>query len=188
VTNTLYDALIAPHANNPANFLDLDDGTSWRYSDFVTRVAQIAHVLKDAGVSPGDRVVVQGPKTADALALYGAAVQAGAVYLPLNTAYTETEVRYFIDDAAPALIVCDPVSQNAMTAILRKTPQAAYRSQQTHSRKHLKPQHATPMTWQHCCIHQAQLAGPKARCCRTKTCYRTRNLSPNFGRSLMLIG
>ena len=80
-------------------------------------MAQIAHVLKDAGVSPGDRVVVQGPKTADALALYGAAVQAGAVYLPLNTAYTETEVRYFIDDAAPALIVCDPVSQNAMTGI-----------------------------------------------------------------------
>ncbi|MDA9207282.1 AMP-binding protein [Octadecabacter sp.] len=117
MTNTLYDALIAPHANNDAIFLDLDDGSSWTYAQFVARVAQLAHVLTGAGVGAGDRVVVQGPKTADAIALYGAAVQAGAVYLPLNTAYTQSEVRYFIEDAAPALVICDPKSQSDMEEI-----------------------------------------------------------------------
>lgn len=117
MTNTLYDALIAPHANNDAIFLDLDDGLSWTYADFVVRVAQLAHVLTNAGVTAGDRVVVQGPKTADAIALYGAAVQAGAVYLPLNTAYTKSEVRYFIEDAAPSLVVCDPKSLSEMEEI-----------------------------------------------------------------------
>ena len=33
---------------------------------------------------------------------------AGAVFLPLNTAYTPAEVRYFLADAEPAVLVCDP--------------------------------------------------------------------------------
>ncbi len=107
MVNTLYDALVAPHAHNDANFLTFDNGESLTYSGFVVRVAQLAHVLKDNGVHPGDRVVVQAPKILDTIALYCAAVQAGAVYLPLNTAYTHSELSYFIKDAAPALVVCD---------------------------------------------------------------------------------
>ncbi len=117
MTNTLYDALFAQHAQNAAVFMTLDDGTQLSYADFITRVARVAHVLKDAGVKPGDRVVVQAPKVLDTIALYGAAVQAGAVYLPLNTAYTQTELAYFIADAAPALVVCDARNADEITAI-----------------------------------------------------------------------
>ena len=107
MTNTLYDALFAPHANNDAVFLACDDGSQISYARFVGRVGQLAHVVTQAGVKPGDRIVVQAGKTADTIGLYGAAVQAGAVYLPLNTAYTQSELRYFIEDAAPTLVVCD---------------------------------------------------------------------------------
>ncbi|WP_223427135.1 AMP-binding protein [Tateyamaria pelophila] len=117
MTNILYDALIAPHAQNNAAFLVLDDGTTMTYAGFVARVAQLAHVLKDAGVRPGDRVVVQAPKLSDTIALYGAAVQAGAVYLPLNTAYTQSELTYFIEDAAPAVVVCDAKDAGNVSAI-----------------------------------------------------------------------
>ncbi|MBB5723936.1 malonyl-CoA/methylmalonyl-CoA synthetase [Loktanella ponticola] len=117
MTNTLYDALFAQHAQNAAVFMTLDDGTQLSYVDFITRVARIAHVLQDAGVKPGDRVVVQAPKLMDTIALYGAAVQAGAVYLPLNTAYTQTELAYFIEDAAPALVVCDASNADEIAAI-----------------------------------------------------------------------
>ncbi|MEP5153000.1 AMP-binding protein [Planktotalea sp.] len=117
MTNTLYDALFARHADNPSVFLQLDDGTEITYADFVKRVAQLAHVLTDAGVKPGDRVVVQAPKVADTIALYGAAVQAGAVYLPLNTAYTQSELAYFIEDAGPALMVCDARNADEIQSI-----------------------------------------------------------------------
>lgn len=122
MTNTLYDALIAPHAQNDAVFLALDDGARISYADFVGRVAQLAHVLTEAGVQPGDRVVVQAPKLLDTIALYGAAVQTGAVYLPLNTAYTQSELRYFIEDAAPALVVCDPKNETGITEICQEGP------------------------------------------------------------------
>ncbi len=117
MTNTLYDALFAPHAAASGVFLTLDDGTELSYSGFVGRVAQLAHVLVNAGVKPGDRVVVQAPKLVDTIALYGAAVQCGAVYLPLNTAYTQSELSYFIEDAAPALVVCDVSSADKIASI-----------------------------------------------------------------------
>ena len=107
MTNTLYDALFAPHAAQTATFLDCDDGTRVAYGAFIKRAAQLAHVLVSAGVGPGDRVVVQAPKLADTIALYAATVQVGGVYLPLNTAYTLAELRYFVGDAQPSVIVCD---------------------------------------------------------------------------------
>ena len=39
--------------------------------------------------------------------LYLAALRAGLVYVPLNTAYTAAELAYFIEDAEPALIVAE---------------------------------------------------------------------------------
>jgi len=117
VTNTLYDALIAPHANNTDVFLTLDDGQDVSYASFVARVAQLAHVLTDAGVKPGDRIVVQAPKLMDTIALYGAALQTGVIYLPLNTAYTQSEVQYFIQDATPRLVICDAPDKAEIAAI-----------------------------------------------------------------------
>lgn len=121
MTNTLYDALFAPHADNAAVFLDTDAGATVSYAAFIQRVAQIAHVLVEHGVAPGDRIVIQAPKLVDTIALYGAAVQTGAVYLPLNTAYTEAELGYFIADATPSLVICDAGDAGAMTRLCAGT-------------------------------------------------------------------
>ena len=117
MTNTLYDALIAPHAKNDSPFLIADDASVLTYVGFVARAAQIAHVLAEAGVTPGARVVVQAPKLTDTIALYAASLQVGAVYLPLNTAYPEAELQYFIEDAEPKLVVCDSKDEANITAI-----------------------------------------------------------------------
>src|SRR5690606_7773071 len=42
------------------------------------------------------------------------------VYLPLNTAYTLAELDYFIGDAEPAMIVCDPAKREGVADIARK--------------------------------------------------------------------
>jgi malonyl-CoA/methylmalonyl-CoA synthetase len=55
-------------------------------------------------------VAVQVEKSPEALMLYLACLRAGAVYLPLNTAYTLAELDYFIGDAQPRLVVVDPKS------------------------------------------------------------------------------
>jgi malonyl-CoA/methylmalonyl-CoA synthetase len=62
------------------------------------------------GIKPGDRVTVQVEKSAANVLLYLGALKAGAVYQPLNTAYSPSELDYFIADAKPAVIVSDPAS------------------------------------------------------------------------------
>ncbi|WP_415403411.1 malonate--CoA ligase [Tateyamaria sp. SN3-11] len=117
MANHLYDHLIAPHARNDAPFLVRDGAEDISYAAFVRRSAQMAHRLTDAGLRPGDRIVVQAPKTVEMVMLYAATVQAGGIFLPLNTAYKRDEVSYFVGDATPRLIVCDGTSEAQMAEI-----------------------------------------------------------------------
>jgi malonyl-CoA/methylmalonyl-CoA synthetase len=94
-------------------------GAAITYGDMLARTAQIANVLAARGVKPGDRVAVQVEKTAENLLLYLATLRAGAVYLPLNTAYTLAELDYFIGDAEPALVVCDPAKRDGVAGIAK---------------------------------------------------------------------
>src|SRR6188768_517944 len=90
------------------------------YGDLIAFSGQLANVLVARGVRPGDRVAVQVEKSVPNLALYLATVRAGAVYLPLNTAYTLNELDYFITDAEPSLVVCDPSKAEGIAAIAAK--------------------------------------------------------------------
>ena len=76
-------------------------------------VEALAGALTARGVAPGDRVAVKVEKSPEAIALYLATLQVGAIFLPLNPAYTGAEIDYFIGDAAPRLFVCDPATQGA---------------------------------------------------------------------------
>ena len=100
--------------------IETSDGQRISYGDLVARAGQMANVLVDRGVKPGDRVAAQTEKSVQGLVLYLAAVRAGAVYLPLNTAYTLNELEYFITDAEPSLVVCDPFKAQGIGAIAAK--------------------------------------------------------------------
>src|SRR4051812_43739657 len=95
--------------DDPARLaIETPDGKHISYGDLVGWAGRIANVLVARGVKPGDRVAAQTEKSVPGLVLYLAAVRAGAVYLPLNTAYTLNELEYFISDAEPAGVVGDP--------------------------------------------------------------------------------
>ncbi len=101
-------------------FLERPDGSLLSYADLLDLSGRVAQVLKDLGVQPGDRVAAQVEKSAEALLVYLGALRAGAVYLPLNTAYTAGEVRYFLGDAEPTLFVCRPELQAQMDSLARE--------------------------------------------------------------------
>jgi malonyl-CoA/methylmalonyl-CoA synthetase len=100
--------------------IETQDGRRISYGDLIAQSGQMANVLVNLGVKPGDRVAAQTEKSVAGLVLYLATVRAGAVYLPLNTAYTLTELEYFITDAGPSLVVCDPAKADGIGAIAAK--------------------------------------------------------------------
>ncbi len=81
------------------------DGTITTYASLVEEVGRAAAALKALGIKPGDRVMVQVDKSLPNVFLYLATLKVGAVYNPLNSAYTPAELEYFIADAEPSLIV-----------------------------------------------------------------------------------
>lgn len=94
-----------------AEFLIHERGTT-TFAQLDNDSARFAAVLKSYGLVKGDRVLVQVDKSPENVILYFACLRAGAVYVPLNTAYTIAEVTYFIDDARPRIIVCDPGNES----------------------------------------------------------------------------
>jgi malonyl-CoA/methylmalonyl-CoA synthetase len=92
-------------------------GETYSYGALVALSGRLANTLVHYGVKPGDRVAAQVEKSVPALVLYLATLRAGGVFLPLNTAYTEAELRYFIEDAEPVLFICDPGRRSSLQPI-----------------------------------------------------------------------
>ncbi|PZA10842.1 malonyl-CoA synthase [Rhodopseudomonas palustris] len=112
----LFDKLDDPHKLA----IETAAGDKISYADLVARAGRVANVLVARGLKIGDRVAAQTEKSVEALVLYLATVRAGGVYLPLNTAYTLHELDYFITDAEPKLVVCDPSKRDGIAAIAAK--------------------------------------------------------------------
>lgn len=108
MSNHMFDAIRGAVPGPDAPFIEMTDGRCWTYGDMLATSARLAGALVSAGVVPGDRVAAQVEKSPEALMLYIACLRAGAVFLPLNTAYTAAELSYFLGDAEPRIFVVDP--------------------------------------------------------------------------------
>jgi len=125
MTNHLFEKIRARIQVPDKVFLESPGGEHMTYADVLTASADFAAALVALGVEPGDRVAAQVEKSPQALMLYLGAVRAGAVFLPLNTAYTTAEIDYFLGDAEPKVFVCDPGKRDALAATNAKAKVAA---------------------------------------------------------------
>ena len=83
-------------------------GRTWTYREIDALSDRYSAALVGAGASPGDRITVQVEKSPEAVALYLACLRAGAIFVPLNTAYTPAEISYFLSDSTPRIFICRP--------------------------------------------------------------------------------
>lgn len=93
-------------ADRSACCIETHDGLYYSWEDLDKATAKLANLLKALNLPEGARVAVQVEKSPEALFLYLATLRAGYVYLPLNTAYQEAEIDYFIGNAEPSIVVC----------------------------------------------------------------------------------
>ena len=99
------------------NFATFPARASITFGELFAGAERNAAALVGMGVKPGDRVAVQVEKTIEAIQLYLGTVMAGGVFLPLNTAYTTPEVAYFLGDASPRVLVCDPARADDLAEV-----------------------------------------------------------------------
>jgi malonyl-CoA/methylmalonyl-CoA synthetase len=92
-------------ANSERPFLIVGGEPLLIYGGMLDQTGRAATWLRSLGVEKGDRVVVQANKSPASIILYLACLRAGAVFIPLNTTYQESELTYFLGDAEPILLV-----------------------------------------------------------------------------------
>ncbi len=122
MANHLFDFFRARLPQPARTFIETADGREISYGDLLARSARMANALVALGVKPGDRVAAQAEKSPAFVDLYLGCVRAGAVFLPLNTAYTPAEIEYFLGDAEPALFVCDPAKRATLAPVAKRVP------------------------------------------------------------------
>ena len=111
-----FPALVRERMHAPdAVFIRSDDGRVFTYADYWSLSGGIANALTQCSVKAGDRVAVQVQKSVEALAVFLACARLGAIFLPLNPAYTTTEVDYFVSDAESSLLICEPARFEALS-------------------------------------------------------------------------
>ncbi|MDO5086220.1 MAG: malonyl-CoA synthase [Comamonadaceae bacterium] len=113
--NKNHNLFVALRAAFPADLdalaVETDEGQCYSWRDLDRASAMMANLLQSLDIPPTPdgmppRVAVQVDKSVEAMMLYLATLRAGFVFLPLNTAYQQAEIEYFIGNAEPAVVVC----------------------------------------------------------------------------------
>ena len=118
---TLPELTYKPSINCAAELLDVHvlagggsrrclvtDAGTWSYADLLARSNQVAHVLvEEAGLVPGNRVLLRGPNNPWLVAAWFGVLKAGGVAVTTMPLLRASELRVVADIAEVKLAVCD---------------------------------------------------------------------------------
>ena len=81
-------------------------GMETTYAELNERSDRLAAGLLDAGLAHGDRVATLTAASAEHVVVFFACAKAGLILMPLNTRLAAPELRFQLEDAEPALLLC----------------------------------------------------------------------------------
>jgi fatty-acyl-CoA synthase len=98
-------------------------GVETTYAELDERSERLAAGLLAAGLRRGDRVATLTGTSAEHVVVFFACAKAGLILMPLNTRLAEPELRFQLDDAEPAVLLCsDEHSESAARLHDRTAP------------------------------------------------------------------
>ena len=102
----MYPGTYAAEAPDRIAALMTGTGETLSYGDLERRSVQLAHVLHEAGLRPGDAVALLTENNLRAFEVYWAALRSGLYITAVNNRLKPDEVAYIVSDSgATALIV-----------------------------------------------------------------------------------
>ena len=112
---TLVELLEQGEAARPA--ICIPDGPTVTYDSLRSQVYSLAGELRGLGITRGDRVAIVLPNGVEAVIAFLAVTVSGATAVPLNSAYTTAEFRFYLKDIdARVLITCPQGAEEARKA------------------------------------------------------------------------
>jgi carnitine-CoA ligase len=107
-------------------YLWFPGGQTYTYADTHREVARLAQGLLDLGVKPGDAVTTMLDNTPDAVFMWHAIVQIGAISVAINTALRGDFLRHVVTDAGSSVFVGEPDYVERLCRIADEVPNVKY--------------------------------------------------------------
>ena len=104
-----------------------DTGETLTYAELERRSVQLAHVLHDAGLRPGDVVALLTENHLRACEVYWAAVRSGMYITAVNYHLTAPETAYIVADSGARALIISAAQGGTGQAILDGIPEASLR-------------------------------------------------------------
>ena len=118
--NPLFDQLFAKNQGSKI-FLSFSNlSKTLTYNEFLNEIKCTANCLKKFGLEKGDCLVLQIEKSHHVFTIYGACVQLGVIFIPLNTSYTAFETEYFLNDSECKLFITTTKMLNELDTLGKK--------------------------------------------------------------------
>ena len=95
-------------------------GETISYGELERRSAQLAHILRDVGLRPGDTVALLTENSLRALEVYWAALRSGLYITAVNYRLKPDEVAYIVSDSGAAALIVS--AEQAATAMAVRSP------------------------------------------------------------------
>lgn len=124
--DTVGDAFRRACRRDPRKVALTFESRSWTYADLDRAADRVAHRLRDAGLSSGDRIAAFGRNSDGYFILWLACVRGGFIHVPINYALTPKELAYIVEQSGARAIVhnaglAGPAADVAKTYGLRLT-------------------------------------------------------------------
>ncbi|WP_025270356.1 AMP-binding protein [Hippea sp. KM1] len=102
---------------NPNKRLVFED-TIYTYGYIASMIRKAASLLRKLGVSFGDRVALQLPKSMEFIYFHFANMLIGAITLPLNPSYSEAETEYYLSDSGSYLFITTKENSQRLKGVI----------------------------------------------------------------------
>jgi len=103
--NTIPEMLKTVAKQNAGRTAIVDEGVAIDYATLERRITSLAAELYGRGIRQGDRVALLLPNGLDFVIGYFAIAALGAIAVPLNDHYQQTELLYFLEECGVSLVI-----------------------------------------------------------------------------------
>ena len=98
-------------------FIETETKNQITYADLEKHSAAYSVGFEKLGLNYWDRVTLQVNKSVEVIFIYLACLRSGLIFHPLNTAYKDSELQFFLNDAEPAVFICESTIFNKISEL-----------------------------------------------------------------------
>ncbi len=115
--NVIPDLLTHTARAHPERIAVVDGERRISYATLLSMANDMSSFLSSRGVGHGDRVAILVPNSLEFITSFFSVLEIGAIAVPLNPAYRETELEYYMSDSSPRIVL----TEEALRPIAEKT-------------------------------------------------------------------